>query len=107
MATKKVRQSYVEKNIEMLVSLGDFENLRVGTKFGETIEWSSVEERQKKLNAITENLKREVAKDVNDVLESFELKRKSKAKISVAGRSEDSCINSIAEAEEDDEDFDL
>ena len=77
----KKRESYIEKHIEMVVNLGNYESLRVGSTFGETIEWETPEERQTKLNSITENLKREVAKDVNDVLKSYGLGKKSSVKL--------------------------
>ena len=77
----KKRESYIEKHAELLINLGNWENLRVGTTFGETIEWETAEERQKKLDAITENLKREIAKDVNDYLKSFSLEKRSSTKI--------------------------
>ena len=71
MSTK--RESYIEKSIAMLIKTGDFENIRIGAKIGETIDWSSPKERAKKVDAIREDLKRQIAKDVHDILESFEL----------------------------------
>jgi len=71
------RQSFVEKKLEFLINVDNFESLRVGTTFGETIEWSSSEERQKKLDALTKSLAKEVAKDAKEVLIAYGLKRKS------------------------------
>ena len=90
------RESYAEKSMEMLIKTGDFENIRVGVKIGETISWSTPEERNKKLDAIREDLKRQVAKDVHDILESFDLDKTS------AKRTLD-----IEDDVEEDEDFDL
>jgi len=107
MATEK-RQSFVEKKLEFLINVGDFESLRVGSTFGETIDWSTPEERQKKLDALTKNLAKEVAKDAQEVMLAYGLKRKSSAMPKTAGRTEVSGLDDIAEAEEaDDEDFDL
>jgi len=107
---KKVRESRIEKKLEILINLGNFESLKVGSSFSETIEWITLEERQKKLDAITENLKREVAKDINDILESYELKQRSTTEIKVAGKTPDrglKALSEVDEPEEDDEDFDL
>lgn len=105
------RTSRIEKSLEILINVGNYESLRVGTTFGEDIEWSTKEERQKKLDAMTESLKKEVAKDVNDVLESFELSKRATTTLN-KGRVEDTSISDVADAEVeeddgDDEDFDF
>jgi len=111
------RQSFVEKKVEFVINVGNFESLRVGTTFGETIEWASPEERQKKLDALTKNLANEVAKDAKEVLTSYGLKRKVTAQYKKESgevndldyKTEESgelVIDDVS-VEEDDEDFEL
>ena len=80
------RESYIEKKIEILINLGNYESLKVGSTFGETIVWENSKERQKKLDSITDNLKQEVAKDVNNVLEAYELEKRSTVLSDKSGR---------------------
>ena len=102
------RESYIEKRIDILINLGNYESLKVGSTFGETIVWESKEERQKKLDSITENLKKEVAKDVNDVLKSYELRQRSTVLEDKAGRVDLDIDETIDEDDEAvDEDFEL
>ena len=75
------KSTFVSKKIELLVNIGEFESLRVGSEIGETIEWKDEKDKIKKMEQLSELLKQEVARDVNDVLSSFELKRKSGVKI--------------------------
>jgi hypothetical protein len=75
------RESYIEKTIEFLIPTGNYQNVRVAAKIGETIEWSDAKERRNKIDAIREDLKRQVARDINDVLDSFELQPQSSVKI--------------------------
>jgi len=74
MANEK-RQSYIEKKLEFVINVGNYESLRVGTSFGETIEWSSPEERQKKLDAMTKSIAKEVSKDAQEIMIGYGLKR--------------------------------
>lgn len=100
------RTSYIEKRLEILINIGNYESLRVGTLFGENIEWSTKEERQKKLNGITKSLKEEVSKDVNDVLDSFDLRKKATSTLQ-NGRVKNKFFDNIAEEENDDNDDDF
>ena len=70
------RQSFIEKKLEFVINVDNFESLRVGTTFGETIEWATPEERQKKLDALTKSLAKEVAKDAQEVMLAYGLKRR-------------------------------
>lgn len=108
--TKEKRQSFVEKKLEFLINVGNFESLRVGTTFGETIEWASPEERQKKLDALTKNIAKEVAKDAKEVLLAYGLKRKSTAQVEKKGRTEVDGLDDLIETDDsasEDEEFDL
>lgn len=71
----KKRESYIEKKCEFNINVGNYESLRVGTVFGEHIEWGSSDERQKKLDALTASLANEVAKSAKEILEAYGLKR--------------------------------
>lgn len=100
------RRSHIEKRLEILINIGNYESLRVGTVFGEDIEWSTKEERQKKLNGITKSLKEEVSKDVNDVLDSFDLRKRATSTLK-NGRVENNSFDNIAEEDDDDGDDDF
>jgi len=105
---KGKRESFVEKKIEFLINVDNFESLRVGTTFGETIEWSTSEERQKKLDALTKQLAKEVAKDAKEVLIAYGLKRKSSSTYKQSGHKKLEVIDDVVESEdEDDDEFDL
>jgi len=116
MAEEK-RKSFVEKKLEFLINVDNYETLRVGTTFGETIEWSTPEERQKKLDAITKSLASEVAKDAQEIMKSYGLKRKSTTQIDRKNRvnlndlddieETDKEVESIVDNVEDDEDEDI
>lgn len=103
--SEKPRQSYVEKKLEFLINVDNFESLKVGTTFGETIEWSSPEERQNKLNSLSSSLASEVAKDAKEILKFYGLKRKSNHVLDAKNKKEFDDINEILE--EDDENFEL
>ena len=97
---KNKRESYIEKKVEFAINVGNFESLRVGTTFGETIEWSDLEERQKKLDALTKNLAEEVAKDAKEVMSAYGLRRKSTTNVEIKGKK---TVNGLDEIIEDDE----
>jgi len=99
------RESYVEKSIALLVQTAQYENLRVECKIGETISWESAKERRQKIDAIREDLKKQVAKDINDVINSFQLKTQSNIQIKTPHK-EDIDLEGLEDIEED-EDFNL
>ena len=113
--SKEKRQSYIEKKFEYVINVDNFESLRVGTTFGETIEWSTAEERQKKLDSLTKSLALEVAKDAKEVMIAYGLKRKSSSqyaskKVSLDALDDITADDSTTEASEanaEDEDFKL
>ena len=110
----KKRQSYIEKKLEFLINVGNFESIRVGTVFGETIEWASVEERQKKLNSLTKSIAKEVANDAKEVLLAYGLQRNATSSIERKNRTDIEDLGMVEvdeednkEEENDDEEFTL
>jgi heterodisulfide reductase subunit B len=102
MANEK-RKSYIEKKLELVVNVGNYESLRVSTTFGENIEWLDAEERQKKLDALTRSLGKEVAKDAKETLMAYGLKRVSTAKHEHSMKTEVEGLDEVPEAEANDE----
>lgn len=100
---KEKRQSYIEKKVEFVINVDNFESLRVGTTFGETIEWASPEERQKKLDALTKSIAQEVAKDAKEIMLSYGLKRKSSSQVEKKNKVNFSALDDISDDKEDGE----
>lgn len=62
------RVSKVTKTFEIIVNIGNFENIKVGTTTVEDISWDNIKERNEKAKNLSEKLFREVARDVSRVL---------------------------------------
>ena len=62
------RKSYIEKSLEVKINIGNFSTVGASVGFGEEIEWSSKEDRAKKLEAISQQLRKELKKDVSNFL---------------------------------------
>jgi len=107
MADKK-RTSQIEKNIELCIGLGNFSSIRVGARFGETIEWSSQEERSKKMDSITQNLIEEVGKDSYKAIKLYDLRKRTNVVLKEEGKViDDDEVEAGMDEVADDEDFDF
>ena len=76
MSDKEPRTSYIEKRIEIKADLGDYSNVTVSVGFGEHIEWSTSEERRKKLKSITKELSNELQRDLDAFLKANGLRKR-------------------------------
>jgi formylmethanofuran dehydrogenase subunit C len=68
MSEEKMRTSYIEKTLEIKANIGDFSTVTASVKFGENIDWKTSEERAKKLESVSKNLRKELKKDFDTFL---------------------------------------
>jgi hypothetical protein len=72
-----MRKSFIEKSLEIKANIGDFSTVTATVAFGENIEWDSAEDRNKKLDAISKGLRKELKKDFNDFLKENGLRART------------------------------
>ena len=98
------RESGIEKKIEIVMNLGNYESLRIGASFSETITWSSVEERKTKSDKITDLLISEIKKDIAKVNKDLCLKERasdySNAFEAISGGGSNSDLDQVEEGED-------
>jgi hypothetical protein len=76
MSDKEPRTSYIEKRIEVKADLGEYSNVTVSVGFGENIEWTTTDERRKKLKALTKELSVELQRDLDTFLKANGLRKR-------------------------------
>jgi len=76
MSEKTPRKSYIEKRIEIKADIGGFSNVTASVCFGEDIEWTTADERRKKMRAINKELTMELYRDLDAFLKSTSLRQR-------------------------------
>lgn len=70
-----LRKSIIKKNVSRKISTSKYENVVISVEITEEIEWSTLEERERKTKNINKILINDIASTIDEVLEELNLKR--------------------------------